>query len=162
MRLVREDLYDTAKILLELRGDPGRAEEAILEMRRVGPIIGAEDLEHRGDITSVRLLRFAVPAAESPYRYQPCELEPSRVWFPGLRRNLTEMRIETERTCATVATMREYVDQVRELETLREELGFLTGICGELAAVYGVLSTPEETARVEELLATAEVAAASD
>ena len=143
-RLVRGSRFNTAEISLELRGEPQRAENAILDMRRVGPLIGAENLEHRGDTTTVRLLRFAAAPLKGRRRYQPCEVQPSRVWFPGLRGGLSELRAEVESACAAVEPMLANVEQVHELETLLDEVEHLTSITRDLVPRYAAPATPEQ------------------
>jgi hypothetical protein len=143
-RLVRKDFYEVAEISLDLKGEARDADDAIAEMLKGEPITVAEDLRQDAGHTKVRLLRYAVPIEQKPGRFQPCELTPSRVWFPGLKATIASRRAEAEETCKAVASMSEFVEQVNQFHVLRENLELLTIIAAELSPGYLELVEDED------------------
>lgn len=143
-RLLRGELYDTARIKLELEGEPEAAAAVIGTLRRGSRIVGAEALEVSGRLTRVHLLLFSTQGAGAVDRFVPCAPLPSRVWAPGLRGSVTALRAEVEVACTEAEALAEHVQKVNALFRLREEVQFCVDLVDELVPLHRLTSTEDE------------------
>ncbi|MCP4901420.1 MAG: type 4a pilus biogenesis protein PilO [bacterium] len=149
-RVVGFDFYEVADIGLELEGPPGAAAALIDEVRQWPRLVRVEGLAQDDGKSSVRLIVFASPDAKREFRFVPCKIRETRVWFPGLRGPVQELNEKVKETCAEVDTLADDVDMVNQLYEARAELEVLSSIAEELSSKHRAPTDTEQIAATGE------------